>query len=78
MSRRFSRAGEQLVDGRNLAGEAHAATDGVGLGEDVVTGDAAGAAGGHAQRGEHAHGGGLAGAVRPEQAEHGALRERRS
>ena len=38
-----------------------------------MAGDPAGAAGGHAQRGQHPHGGGLAGAVGTEQAEHGAL-----
>ena len=45
----------------------------VGLGEDVVAGDPAGAAGRHAQRGQHPDGGGLAGTVGPEQAQHGAL-----
>ncbi len=41
--------------------------------DDVEAGDAGAARVGLEQRGEDAHGGRLAGAVRPEQPEHGAL-----
>jgi hypothetical protein len=63
-------AGEDLVDRRRLSGEAHAPADLVGLLDDVEAGHPAGAARGHAQRGEHPHQRGLARAVGTEQAQH--------
>ena len=67
-STRFSRAGEVLVDRGVLAGEAHPAAHRVGLAHHVVAEDAGLAAVGPQQGGEHPHGGGLAGAVRAEDA----------
>jgi hypothetical protein len=68
-------AGEELVDRGSLAGEAHAATNPVGVLDDVVTGNRAGATGRHAQGGEHPDGGRLARAVGPEHAQHGPPRD---
>jgi hypothetical protein len=65
-------AGEVLVDGGVLAGQADPAADGARPGDDVDAVDQRAAGVRAQQRGEHAHGGGLAGAVGPEQAEHGA------
>jgi hypothetical protein len=61
-------AGQVLVDRGELAGQAEEAAHGVGLGDDVVAEHARAAAVGEQQRGEHADGGGLAGAVGPEHA----------
>ncbi len=68
-------AGEELVDGRRLAGEPHAAADLVGLPEDVEAGHPPGAARGHAQRGQHPHERRLARAVGAREAEDGAGRD---
>ena len=65
--------GEQAVDGGLLAGEAELRAHGRRVGDDVVAGDRGAALGRAQQRGEDAHGGGLAGAVVAEQAEHRAL-----
>ena len=67
-------AGEQFVDGGDLAGEAHAAAHLVRFAADVVAGDRRGAAGGLGQRRHHPHGGGLACTVGAEQAQHRAGR----
>ena len=65
--------GEAVVEGRVLEDEADGLADGVPLGGDVVAGDS-GAAGGRAHEGaEDVDGGGLAGAVRAEEAEYLAL-----
>jgi hypothetical protein len=65
-------AGLQVVDRRVLAGEADAATDPAAVADDVEARHP-GLAGVRAdQRGQDAHGGGLAGAVRAEQREHAA------
>jgi hypothetical protein len=66
-------AGEQLVYGRELTGDADGGADGVGLGLHVVAGHQDLAAAGRDQGGEDLDGGGLAGAVGPEQGEDGAL-----
>ena len=65
-------AGQGFVDRRVLARQADAGAHGLGLGDHVVTEHADPTRIGPQQGGEHAHGGGLARAVRPEQAEHGA------
>ena len=68
------RAGEQAVDGGELAGHADAvARTAVGVGDDVVAGDAGLAAVGGEQRGQDVDHGRLAGAVGPEQGEDRAL-----
>ena len=70
------RAGQRLVDGGVLPGQPDPGAHRRGFGDDVVA-QHAGTPGVRAQqRGEHAHGGGLARAVRPEQAEHGAAADR--
>ena len=69
-------AREVLVDGGVLAGEADPAADLVGLADDVVAEDVGLAAVGAQQGGEHLHGGGLAGAVRAEDAVDRAGRHR--
>jgi hypothetical protein len=66
-------AGEVLVDRGVLTCEPDVGAQLGRLGHDVEAGDAGAAPIGLEQRGEDAHGGGLAGAVRPEQAEDGAL-----
>lgn len=63
-------AGEEVVDGRDLAGDADGGADGVTVVGDVVPGDADGARVGPEQGGQHAHRGGLAGAVGTEQGGH--------
>ena len=65
-------AGEVLVDGGELPGEADEAAHRVGLGDDVVPEHARAAAVGDQQRGEHLDRGGLAGAVGAEHAVDGA------
>ena len=65
-------AAEDLVDGRVLADQPDAGADLGGLAGDVEAGDRGPAAVGAQQGGEDPHGGGLAGAVRAEQAAHGA------
>ena len=62
--------GEVLVDGGVLAGHADLSARFGGIGEHVDPGDDGRAGVGAQQRREDAHGGRLAGAVRPEQAEH--------
>ena len=57
------------VEGGVLEGDPDAESDLVGLGDDVVAGDLGPAAGGNQQGAEHAHAGGLAGAVGAEEAE---------
>ena len=66
-------AGEVLVDRGVLAGQADGAADLVRLGGDVVPADQGGAGVGLQQGGENADRGGLAGAVRAEDAEDGAF-----
>jgi hypothetical protein len=67
-------AGQVLVDGGVLAGEPDRVADLVGGGDDVVPQDA-GLTGVRAEdRGQDPDGGRLAGAVGPEQAEHGSRR----
>ncbi|CAM5738823.1 hypothetical protein SHIRM173S_02269 [Streptomyces hirsutus] len=66
-------AGQVLVDRRELAGQADGAAHGVRLLEHVDTGDHRLSAVGPQQGGQTADGGGLARAVRPEQAQDGAL-----
>ena len=61
-----------LVDGGVLAGDADQGSDRGGFTADVVAEDARLTAVGAKESGEHADGGGLAGAVRPEDAEHRA------
>ncbi len=67
-------AGQLLVDGGVLAGEAEAGPDRLGGGADVVARHPGAARVGPQQGGEDADGGGLAGAVGTEQAEDGAGR----
>ena len=67
------RAGQVLVDRGVLAGEADRAAHLLGVADDVVAADPGDAGVGAQQGGEDADGGGLAGAVRAEHAEHGAL-----
>src|SRR6185437_8310924 len=62
-------AGEQQVDGGELAGDADRGAHGAGLAVDVVPGDPGLAAVGVDERGEDLHGGGFAGPVRAEQGE---------
>ena len=69
---RFSVAGEHLVDGGGLAGEADAALDLLGSRDDVEPGDARRAGVGPDERREDVDGRRLARAVRPEQGEHRA------
>ena len=64
---------EQAVDGGLLAGQAELRAHDRRVGDDVVAGDRRAALGRAQQRGQDAHGGGLAGAVVAEQAEHRAL-----
>jgi hypothetical protein len=66
-------AGQQVVDGGELAGDADGGTDGVGFGGDVAPCDADLAGVGFDQGGQDLHDGGLAGAVGAQQGEHGAL-----
>ena len=66
-------AGEVLVDGGVLAGEADARPHLLRVLAHVDAEHPGGAAVGLEQRGEHAHDGGLARAVGPEQPEHAAL-----
>jgi hypothetical protein len=61
-------AGHQRVDRRLLQGDADRAPHGVGVGDDVVAGDARRPGRGPQQRREDPHGGRLARAVRPEEA----------
>jgi hypothetical protein len=68
--------GQVLVDRRVLAGEADLGAQLRRLADDVEAGDAGAAAVGREQRGEDADRGRLAGAVRPQQPEHGAGRHR--
>ena len=65
-------AGEQLVDGGGLGGQAHPVAHGIRLGDDVEAGDPGGAAGRDAERGHHPHRRGLARAVGAEHREHRA------
>ena len=65
-------AGQQVVDGGVLGGEADAPAHLGALGGDVEAGDGRRAHGGVGERGEDAHGRGLAGAVRPEHGGDGA------
>src|SRR6185437_12696180 len=67
-------AGEVLVDRGVLAGKPDDLAYGAGLADDVVPGDQGTARVGSQKRGEDADGGGLAGAVGPQQAEDGAGR----
>ena len=66
-------AGEQAVDGGELAGDADRGPDGVRVGGQVVAGDADLAGVGGDQGGQDLDGGGLAGAVGAEQREDRAL-----
>ncbi len=75
MSRRFSRPGEVAVDGRELAGESDAGADTLGLLDDVEAQHGRLAGVGPDDRRQRSDGRGLAGAVRPEQAEHGRGRD---
>jgi hypothetical protein len=61
------RAGEQVVDGGVLPGEADRAPDADRVGQQVMAGHRGGARVRPDQRGENADQGGLARAVRPEQ-----------
>ena len=65
-------AGRVAVDAVLLADDADRVADAHGLREHVVAGDAGAAGVGARERGEDPDGGGLAGAVGPEQAEDGA------
>ena len=65
-------AGQVLVHRSELPGQAHDAAHRVGLPNDVVSHDARSALVGAQERGQHADRRGLAGAVRPEQAENRA------
>jgi hypothetical protein len=67
-------AGEQAVDGRELAGDADALADRVGVADHVVAVDERVAAAGGDQGRQDVHRGGLAGAVGAEEGEDGALR----
>ena len=67
--------GEVLVHGRVLAGEADDAAQLLGLLDRVEAGHRGVTRVRAQQRGDDAHGGGLAGAVRAEQAQHAALRD---
>ena len=62
--------GEVLVEREALAHVADVALDALGLAGDVVSGDGRAAGGGREQTGQHPDRGGLAGAVRAEEAEH--------
>ena len=74
ISTRFCSAGQVLVDRGVLAGQADRLPHLLRRrGATSKPGDAGRSAVGGEQRGEDAHGGRLAGAVRPEHAEHGAL-----
>ena len=64
--------GQVLVDGRVLAGEADPRAQLGGVADDVEAVDAGAPAAGRQERRENPDGGGLAGAVRPQQAEHRA------
>jgi hypothetical protein len=66
-------SGEHLVDAGVLAGQADELADLVGLGCHVVAGNGGAAFVGGDEGGEDVDGGGLAGAVRAEEAEDGAL-----
>jgi hypothetical protein len=66
--------GEVLVDGGVLPGEADACAHALRVAAHVDTEHACTATVGSQQRGEHADRGGLARAVRPEEAEHPAFR----
>ena len=68
-------AGEELVEGGVLAGDADDAAHRGGLGDHVVAGHPGRAAVGAGHGGEHADGGGLAGAVGAEHAEDAARRD---
>ena len=68
-------AGQVLVHRGVLAGQADERPDRVGLADDVVTGDRRVAAVRLEERRKDPHRGRLAGAVRTEQAEHGAARD---
>ena len=68
-------AGEVLVDGRVLAGEADAPAQLGGVADDVEARDEHGAGVGLQQRREHADRGRLAGAVGAEEPEHAARRD---
>ena len=63
-------AGQQLVDRRELPGEADRRADLGGLRDHVLAGDVRGAGVGLQQRGQDADGRGLAGAVGAEEGEH--------
>jgi hypothetical protein len=63
-------AGQRLVHGGVLPGQADQLTDLVGVVDHVVAADGGVPAVRPDQRGQYPDGGGLAGAVRPEQAEH--------
>jgi len=65
-------AGEVFVDRGVLAGEPDELPHPLRLAGDVVAGDPGGAGVGPQQGGQHPHGGGLAGAVGAQHAEHGA------
>jgi hypothetical protein len=65
-------AGEVLVDGRVLPGQADQPADRRGVADDVDTGDLGPPGVRPQQRGEDVHGRGLAGAVGAEQAQHRA------
>jgi hypothetical protein len=71
-------AGEQPVHGGELAGQADRTADLVGVTVQVVAGDVDVPGVGTDQRGQDVHGGGLAGAVGPEQREDRASATRRS
>ena len=65
-------AGQVLVDGGALAGQADAEAELLGVAHDVEAGDLGAPGTGEQQGGEDPHGGRLACAVRAEHAEHGA------
>ena len=67
-------AGEVGVDRRELARHADAAAHGVGVLHDVTAQHLGSPGIGEQHGGQHPHGGGLAGTVGTEQAEHGSLR----
>ncbi len=67
------RAGQVLVDRGGLAGQADLLAHGAGVATQVDAGDGGLALIGFEQGGEDAHGGGLAGAVGAQQAQHGPL-----
>jgi hypothetical protein len=69
-------AGELFLNGRGLAGQADRAAHRCGLPDDVIALHQGPAAIREQQRGQDAHGGRLARAVRAQHAEHGPARHR--